>query len=384
METVELLEIIQRGEDSKHQFKKNIDNPESLAAELVAFSNTEGGQLFIGVHDDGTVAGLTSDDVRRLNLMISNVSSQAVNPAINVISENVQHEKGIVMVVTVPDGISKPYMDKNGTIWIKSGSDKRKATGREEIQRIFQREGIIHADETSVSHFSYMNNIDLEYFGSYFRKHYGKEFEKENIPLSKILENMNLVRDGNFTVAGAVLFAKNASFYLPEFIVKAVAFYGDEASDSEYRDKQQLSGKLEDMFYRTVSFILQNIPRRQGGQGFNSEAMPVIPREVIEELVANALVHRDYFVQAAVKVFVFNDRLEIISPGHLPNNLTVENIKNGNSVSRNPIIASFASRMVPYSGIGTGIQRSLRLYPNIEFVDDRECNLFRVKISFDL
>lgn len=103
----------------------------------------------------------------------------------------------------------------------------------------------------------------------------------------------------------------------------------------------------------------------------------------IEELVANALIHRDYFVPAAVRIFVFNDRLEIISPGHLPNNLTVENIKNGNSVSRNPIIASFASRILPYSGIGTGIQRLLRLYPNIDFVDDRDGNLFKVVLYYN-
>lgn len=381
MEAVELLEIIQRGEDSRHQFKKNIDNQDSLAAEMVAFSNTEGGQLFIGVNDDGTIAGLTSADVRRLNLMISNVSSQLINPAINTITENFEFEKGLVMLVTVPDGISKPYMDKNGTIWIKSGSDKRRATSREEIQRIFQKEGIIHADETSVSGFSY-SNIDLDYFSDFFRKQYGKELENQDIPLSRILENMNLAHGGNLDIAGAVLFAKDASFYLPEFIVKAVAFYGVSASDSEYKDKQRISGKLADIFYQTVSFVMQNVPHTQGRQGFNSEAESVVPREVVEELVANALVHRDYFVPSAVKVFVFSDRTEIISPGHLPNNLTIENIKSGNSVSRNPILSSFASRILPYSGIGTGIQRALRLYQDIEFIDEREGNLFKVIINY--
>lgn len=381
METVELLKIIQRGEDTKHQFKRNIDNHESLAAELVAFSNSEGGQLFIGVDDDGTITGLTTDDVRRLNQMISNASSQIVNPAINVTSENLEFEKGIVIVVTVPDGISKPYMDSKGIIWIKTGSDKRKATSREEIQRMFQKEGIIHADETSVTGFSY-TNIDMDYFSDFFRKQYGKELANQDIPLSKILENMNLVHNGNFNIAGAVLFAKNPSFYLPLFIVKSVAYYNEVTTDLEYKDKLQISGKLSDIFYQTVSFIMQNIPRVQGGQGFNSEAVSIIPREVIEELVANALVHRDYFVPAAIRVFVFSDRLEIISPGHLPNNLTVENIKNGNSVSRNPILASFASRILPYSGIGTGIQRALRLYPDIDFIDDRDSNLFKVVLRY--
>ena len=79
----------------------------------------------------------------------------------------------------------------------------------------------------------------------------------------------------------------------------------------------------------------------------------------------------------------FADRIEIISPEHLPNNLTVGNIKAGNSVCRNPIIASFASNLLLYSGIGTGIRRALKMHPSIEFIDDRNGNLFKVIIWYD-
>lgn len=96
------------------------------------------------------------------------------------------------------------------------------------------------------------------------------------------------------------------------------------------------------------------------------------------------MVHRDYFVPSSVKVFIFSDRIEIISPGHLPNNLTVENIKAGNSVSRNPVIASYAANLLPYSGIGTGIRRALRLYPAIDFIDDRDGNQFQVVIRLSM
>jgi predicted HTH transcriptional regulator len=95
---------------------------------------------------------------------------------------------------------------------------------------------------------------------------------------------------------------------------------------------------------------------------------------------ANALMHRDYFVSAPIRIFIFDDRVEIISPGHLTNNLTVANIKTGNSNIRNPVLTSFATKLLPYRGLGTGILRALREYPSIEFESDRDGNLFRATI----
>jgi ATP-dependent DNA helicase RecG len=86
-------------------------------------------------------------------------------------------------------------------------------------------------------------------------------------------------------------------------------------------------------------------------------------------------------VPAPVRLFIYRDRIELISPGHLPNNLTVENIKRGNSNIRNPILASFATRVLPYRGLGNGVLRALRLYPQIEFDNDRDGNQFRVTIA---
>ena len=90
----------------------------------------------------------------------------------------------------------------------------------------------------------------------------------------------------------------------------------------------------------------------------------------------NAIIHRDYFTTAPIRIFIFSNRIEIISPGHLPNSLTVENILFGNSNIRNPVIASLAAKILPYRGLGTGILRSIKAYPNIQFKDDRDRNLF--------
>jgi ATP-dependent DNA helicase RecG len=377
MEALKLLSVLARGEDSAHQFKKNITNPDSLEAELVAFSNAAGGQIFIGVNDDGTVAGLSGDDIRRLNQLISNTSSRNIEPVINPTTSNVETERGLVMVVEVPEGIAKPYQDKNGVFWVKTGSDKRRASSREEIQRIFQKANLLHADEIPVPGLS-VSDIDYVYFKAFFRKRFDKPLDENKTPLTRVFENLNLQKDGSLNIGGALLFAQTPQYKLPAFVVKASAFNGTSIATDEYLDNRVIDGKIEDIFTQTVRFVVSNLHHVQGAQGVNSPGIPEIPKSAIEELVANALVHRDYFISAPVRVFIFRDRVEIISPGHLPNSLTIENIKSGVSNIRNPVLASFAYHLIPYHGIGSGIIRALIKYPDIDFIDDRESNTFTV------
>ena len=377
MNNSELIDIIRRGEDSKHQFKRIFTNIDAIAAEMVAFSNTSGGLIIIGINDNGTLEGLSADDIQKLNNLISNAASQNVIPAINPLTQNVSVDDKLVMVVEIPNGINKPYQDKNGVFWVKSGADKRKATSIEEIQRLFQKSGLIHADEMTVSGLTGAD-LDFDYFKNFFFKHFGKPFEEETLPVQKLLENMNLLKDDMLTLAGALLFANQPQFKLPAFIVKAGAFNYTDISTSEYQDSRNIEGKLGDIFNKTISFVLGHLRHVQGEQGFNSIGIPEIPLEALEEIVTNALIHRDYFISSPVRVFVFRDRVEIISPGHLPNNLTIENIKAGNSNTRNPVLASFANYLLPYRGYGSGIIRALSKYPEIDFADDRENNQFKV------
>lgn len=380
METTELIDLLSRGEDSRQQFKTDMNNADALAAEIVAFSNTAGGRIFIGVNDDGSVRGLSGADVARLNLLIANVASQVVRPAVNPLTENVPHPAGTVLVLSIVEGVNKPYMDKNGAIWVKNGSDKRRATSREELQRLFQQAGLVHADETPVAGLS-AGDVDMPYFEAFFAQQFGEPLAQHNQPLPQLLTNMNLMNQGQLNVAGGLLFAKSPQYALPAFIVKAVAFVGTRIEDERYIDSRDITGKLADVFQQTLGFIIANTRAAQGEQGFNSPGLPEIPRIVWEELVANALIHRDYFISAPVRVLVFADRVEIISPGHLPNNLTIENIKAGNSNMRNPILASFAAKLLPYRGLGSGLLRVIRAWPQIELIDDRAGNLFKAIVA---
>jgi ATP-dependent DNA helicase RecG len=377
---IELLDILTAGEDSEHQFKENINNSDQLATEMVAFSNGKGGRIFVGVDDQGHIKGLEPEAIRRLNNWISNAASQGVIPAINPVTDNIVTDKGVVVVITVQEGVNRPYQDKNGIYWIKSGADKRRATSREELQRLFQASGFIYADEALIPSMP-VSEMDMPYFSAFFKERYEESLEDQSISLPQILQNMNLGKDGLLNLAGALLFGTHPEIWLPAFIVKAGAFDGIDLETTNYNDSRDISGKLADVYRQTVNFIVSNLHHRQGGQSVNSLGKPEIPAASIEELVANALIHRDYYITAPIRVFVFLDRVEIISPGHLPNNLTVENIKAGISNMRNPVLASFANYLIPYRGYGSGVRRALKAYPDIDFFDDRDNNLFKVVIK---
>lgn len=376
METIEILQVLAQGEDSKNQFKKDITNADALAAELIAFSNTQGGKIFVGVDDDGEIVGLNVEDIQRINQLLSNTASQNVKPAINPLTEISIIEEKRILVVDVAKGNNKPYQDKNGVIWVKNGADKRRATAREEIQRLFQESGMVHADIIPAGGMT-ITDLDMPYFTAFFQKRYGKSLEDQQVPFEQLITNLNLGKDGILNITGALLFSNAPEIRLPSYIVKAAAFPGTSIATEEYIDSRDITGKLANIFQQTIGFLLDNTKHVQGEQGINSPGRPEIPRIVLEELVANAIVHRDYFISAPVRVFIYSDRIEIISPGHLPNNLTVENIKAGNSNIRNPVLASFAYQILPYRGFGSGIIRALEQYPDIEFIDDREGNLFK-------
>lgn len=381
METEELLAIIARDEDSRHQFKADVNNASSLGAEMVAFSNSAGGLVLIGVkNEDGSRSGLTRDDIGRINQIVANAATNNVRPPINPVTENILLPDGLVIVVHIEQGISKPYMDTQGFVWVKNGSDKRRVTAREELQRMFQEAALIHADETPVVGSS-VADVDQEFFEAFFEREYGERVEDQDVSRVQLLENMNLAKNGQLNICGALLFASRPQIRLPVFIVKAVAFPGVDIEDEHYIDSQDINGKLSDVFQKVLGFVLANIRHVQNEQGINSVGEPEIPRIVLEELIANALIHRDYFVSAPIKVLVFADRIEIVSPGHLPNNLTIENIKMGNSNVRNPILASFAPKVLPYRGLGSGIKRAIKAYPDIEFIDDRAGNAFKAIIK---
>jgi ATP-dependent DNA helicase RecG len=383
MEAIELIELIARGEDSRTQFKKaqDITNAKSLASEMAALANSKGGKILIGIDDAGSIIGLSPEDIRRINQLISNTATDCVRPSINPETENISVGGKVVMLVTVLEGISKPYADNDGVFWVKSGSDKRRVTSREEVQRMLQNAELVHADEVPVDGTT-SGDIDPEHFGAFFGEQYGEELDKTGLAFGQLLNNLGLARDTRLNLAGLMLFGRNPQRHRPAFVIKAVSFVGDDPAGDKYRDSQDIGGCLRDLYKDTISFLTRNLRRVQNGKGINTEGDLEISSAALEELIVNMLLHRDYFISAPWRVFMFDNRIELISPGALPNNLTIENIRNGVSVIRNPLIASFATKAdeLPYRGIGTGIRRALAAVPELELESDQERNLFVARI----
>lgn len=163
-------------------------------------------------------------------------------------------------------------------------------------------------------------------------------------------------------------------------MVKAVTFVGNSPAGTQYRDSEDIKGSLRDMYKATMQFITRNLHHVQAGRGFNTLGELEIPEGAIQELVVNMFLHRDYFVSSPWRVMIFDDRVELISPGCLPNHLDIEKIKAGVSVVRNPLIFSFATREMPYRGLGTGVMRAIELGAQVAFVSDRELNVFKAVI----
>lgn len=380
MTLAELRQILACGEDSRHQFKRDFNNIDALAAELVAFANTSGGYLIIGVEDSGEFSGLDSTDIGRLNQLLSNAASQNVRPAINPLSSNLQTEHGLVMVVTVEQGLSKPYVDSQGRIWVKNGADKRRVTAREELQRLFQQAGLVCADAVPVAGSS-VADIDTKALGEYFQRRFRQSPEQTGLETIRVLENLGLAIGDTPNLAGLLLFGQAPQRLCPAFDIKAVAFPSTVLHDRHYLDSEDIDGNLQEQYRRSLAFIKRNLHHVQRQQGFNTLGQLEVPEEVFEELLVNALIHRDYFVGASIRIMIFADRIELTSPGHLPDVLDTEKIRFGLSNRRNPTLTSHAVHILPYRGLGTGIPRAIDAWPMIRLEDDRQSNQFKVVIE---
>ena len=382
MKPTELLDIITRGETSKVQFKERLPHQDAVAQEMVAFSNSTGGIIVIGVNDKtNNLNGLSYQEIQNTNQQLASIASQHVAPPIFITTDTITVNGHNLVVASIDEGISKPYKDRNGIIYKKNGADKRKVTDTNEILRLIQSSKIIYADETQV-HESTIADLNLPKFKAFVNKRYNKDLEELGLPLEKVLENLRLLKSGNLTLAGLLLFAYNREKYRPLFSVQCVAVYDNVLIGNNYTDTEYaLDGTIPEVYEATLAFIKRNLKKVQSGDSFNSLAVPEVPYQVFEEVLVNALVHRDYFINATVKVFIFTNRIEITSPGTLPNSLTIDNIIYGISVPRNPVLQSLAQFELPYRGIGTGIRRAIGLYPDISFINSKEEERFTVIIK---
>jgi ATP-dependent DNA helicase RecG len=388
MNAFELLEIISNGETSKVQFKETIDSPDGLAAEMVAMSNTRGGVILVGIRDKtGEIIGLSADELQKYNqatkFNIGNIASDKVIPIIYITTEVVTLDNnGVpkkILIIEIKEGGSKPYKDNNSIIWVKQGADKRKVTDNNELLRLFQKSGALFADEMEVAQTS-ISDVNIDKVKEYTIKATELTVEQSGLAIEQILNNFRITLNDRLTLGGLLFFGKDPQKYKPAFCIKAVSFFGNDIAGMEYRDSRDMHGTIPELFEKGISFFVNNLKHIQKGQPFNSLGKLEISRIALEELLQNALVHRDYLKNGPIRIMIFDNRIEIISPGTLPNSLTVENIKSGNAVVRNNLLASYCVNTMPYRGFGSGIKRAFKEQPDIELFNDSEGEQFLVRI----
>lgn len=380
MDQQEILGIVSRGEDTRHQFKMDVTHARSVGAELAAFANGVGGVLLIGVADDGKVTGLSSEDVRRINSLISNAASQNVRPAVAFATENVLISDRVVIVATVPPGTDKPYFDCEGVIWQRVGADKRRVHSKEELRRLFQDSDLLQADSVLIPD-TKPDSVERSELAKVMRQ-LGEPAPRSAKDAWAQMERMGVVRGGQLTIAGLLLFGKHPQHFKPEFSLKAVYFPGNDPGSATYLDSEDYEGRLPQLFHGAFAFLRRNLRKVQAKRSINSRGILEIPETVLEELLCNALIHRDYLIDAPTRLLLFDDRLEIVSPGLLAGGLTVENIREGASYIRNPRLTSFATKgLLPYRGLGLGIRRVLQSFPEVQFVNDTGALLFRAIVQ---
>lgn len=355
MRRSELAALIACGENSGLDFESDRISPAQLAREMVALLNSEGGHILLGVEDDGTVTGLRRSR-REAEEWVMEVARTHVQPATIPFWEVVEWDQdtavGIVSLsANAPD---KPYKAKVGSAWstkVRIGTTTRDAT-REQEERLYRESGGLRYGLKPVlgTGIDSLDSLRLrDYFANVLEGEAPGEDDREG--WEDLLSDMELItRTGHHltaTIDGMVLFGQNVRRKLPQSGIRAICYVGEEP-DYATRADEVLAGPLVPLRARDGSFVelglvdrAWDFVRRNTTPTARIEGMRRIdrwefPEVAVREAVANALVHRDYSIFGTdITLTIFSNRLEVRSPGRLPNTITASKMKSGMRYARN-------------------------------------------------
>ncbi len=401
----DILKQINAGEVSGVQFKERILDKYDIACELVAFSNSHGGKLVVGIKDKtGETNALSYSEVQETTNLLSDIASENVVPSILIKIDTVEVEDGNLVVATVKEGLNKPYHDNKGIVWVKNGADKRKVFDNAELAEMMTDCGSFAPDEAGVRDAT-VNDLDAttikQFLGNRFDRVLenkgltGDAFNEASLDMicsaiakghdcEKILRNLRFIRpDGSLTVAAMLLFGKYTQRWMPMMTAKCICFAGNSVGSKVFRDKvndADMEGNLLHQYDTIMDFFTRNLHNVQVGDEFNSMGKLEIPYTSLVEFTVNSLVHRSLNMKAPVRIFIFDNRVEIHSPGALPNGLTIDDIKAGTSMPRNMFLFNNAIYLLPYTGVGSGITRALDEDVNVTFMNNDKAQEFVITV----
>lgn len=348
---INISELLQQGENAAIEFKEIVARPESLAKEIVAFANTQGGTLLLGVADDGKIIGINDD--KNHEEYLANIARNNVIPAIDIEIQKIVVENKNIIAVSIPKGKDKPYQTLNNQFLIRIGSTNRIAT-QTELMRLFQQSGVFHYDGIALENAD-IKQLNLTKIAQYFDD-YQVDFSQEEHP-EILLKNTDILTDRHeVTIAGLLVFGLNPQKFMPNACISFAHFSGNEITE-ELIDKQVINGTLDYQIDTTLAIIKNNSLSPSLINGARTEIQKFIyPDKVFRELLVNACVHRNYAISGSrIRIFMFNNRIEFISPGKLPNTVTIEKLVYGVSYSINPIIVKFMENLRYIDKLGRGL-----------------------------
>lgn len=370
------------GETTKVQFKETFTSQKEIAKEMIAFANTKGGVILFGVEDkSGKLVGLSYDEIQVISRELGNAANEQVRPTIYIDTEVVRTEEKHFLVCSIEEGKNKPYKNLNGEIWVKQGADKRRITENAEILALFQDSGSYQPDAAVVNGTTF-DDLDRYAIDEYLQKVYATTLDGFGGKAEQVLKNIHVLsHNGVPTLAGYLFFGKHPEYNCPTCMVKAVSFFGNALAGTQFRDTKEILGNMPQLYDKSMAFLKANLHNvQEKGASFNSLGKLEIAEEVLEEVVQNALVHRDLLRPAPIRIFIFDNRVEVISPGALAGGLTEDDIRSGKTYQRNPYMAIFATNALYYRGIGSGIVRILAEYPDIQLDNNDSAKEFKVTI----
>lgn len=368
MDLKEFQERITHWENLHTEFKEKLVHPDDVAASLVAFANTDGGQFIIGVDKNRTIVGV--EDIDRVLRDVDNIATNNCEPPITVIQELLYPEnqadrgkleatnsllKNPVIVVNIPKGEMRPYRTNRGVYYIRTSSGRRQAS-REELLRLFQATESLYYDETPLPRLS-IADIDLDALDRFLEATGQGDLQNNR---KRLLENWRMLSRGIPTIAGILFFGRQPQRHLPFAQVNAAGFHSVDSSGNPY-DRKDFTGRILDVIDQTERFLYLHLRIPHEVRGFEPEPKPELPKEALREAIVNAVAHRDYTVQGPIRLFIFDDRIEIHTPGKPPNTVDEEAMRAGVHVVRNPRIYARLSDAGLVTRAGTGIRRIIRL-----------------------
>lgn len=368
----ELLEIIRDRENSGVEFKRDDLRPEDLAKELVAFSNLEGGMVLLGVEDDGTVQGLMRSNLEE---WVMSVCRDKIRPAIIPFFEvvrGVEDDKDVAIVrVTRGYNVHALWHNNGSRYLVRVGTQSREAS-QEELARLFQQRGAIRAELQPVSGAA-IADLDQKRLKDYF-----SDIRQQDVPADEdqeawrtLLINTEIMTEESVTVGGMLLFGKTPNRFLPHAGIDAVAYPGTE-KDYATVEQTAIRGPMtpllsEDnaivengLIEQSLNFVQRNATPTTKVEGGKRVPVPAYPADALREAIVNALIHRDYLLTGTdIMLAVYRDRLEIISPGRLPNGITPDSMRVGARAARNQILKDVMRDYRYLEHMGMGVSRKI-------------------------